>query len=75
MERRFLSDTLIFTNSALRNFAVGFVPRADGSFGEIYTGIAGSSVLIKGHIVGDVLDADVTHGPCQHHWHLRKGAR
>jgi hypothetical protein len=66
------SDTLTFTNSALRNFAVGFAPRADGSFGEIYTGVGGSAVLIKGHIVGDVLDADVTNGPCEHHWHLTK---
>jgi hypothetical protein len=65
--------TLTFTNSALRNFAMGFVPPPDGSFGEIYTDIGGASVLIRGRIVGDVLDADVSDGPCEHHWHLTRG--
>jgi hypothetical protein len=65
--------TLTFTNSALRNFAMGFVPHPDGSFGEIYTDIGGASVLIRGRIVGDVLDADVSDGPCEHHWHLTRG--
>jgi hypothetical protein len=29
-------------------------------------------VLIHGRIVGNVLDAHVTNGPCEHHWHLTK---
>jgi hypothetical protein len=62
---------LTFTNSALHNFSVGFDPRKDGSFGEVST-IGGASVSIEGHIVGDVLDADVTNGPCEHHWHLSR---
>jgi hypothetical protein len=65
--------TLTFTNSALRNFAMGFDPHPDRSFGEIYTDIGGASVLIRGRIVGDVLEADVSDGPCEHHWHLTRG--
>jgi hypothetical protein len=63
---------LTFTNSALRSYSIGFDPRQDGSFGEISTGRGGTGVLIAGHIVGGVLDADVTNGPCEHHWHLTK---
>jgi hypothetical protein len=61
---------LTFTNSALRNYSIGFDPHPDGSFNEIST--AGASVFIQGRIVGNVLDADVTNGPCEHHWHLTK---
>jgi hypothetical protein len=61
---------LTFTNSALRNYSIGFDPHPDGSFSEIST--AGASVLIQGRIVGNVLDADVANGPCEHHWHLTK---
>ena len=27
-------------------------------------------MLIQGRVVGDVLEADVTNGPCEHHWYL-----
>ena len=64
---------LTFTNSALRDFSIGFDPHPDGSFGEIHTDIGGSFVLIRGRIVGDVLDADVTSSACEHHWHLKRG--
>ena len=67
-------EALTFTNSKLRNFSIGFDPRQDGSFRQIYTDIGGASVLIQGRIVGDVLEADVTDGPCEHHWRLTRGA-
>jgi hypothetical protein len=63
-------DVLTFTNSALQNFAMGFNPYSDGSFHETYFG--GDVVDIRGRIVGDVLDADVSNPPCEHHWHLKK---
>ena len=63
---------LTFTNSELRNFGIGFSPHQDGSFSETYADTGGASVLIRGRIVGGVLDADVTNGPCEHHWHLTK---
>jgi hypothetical protein len=64
-------NVLTFSDSALRNFSIGFDPHPDGSFGLISTAISGGSVLIQGRIVGNVLDADVTSGPCEHHWHER----
>ena len=63
---------LTFTDSALRGYSIGFDTRRDGSFGLISTGISGGGVLIRGRIVGGVLDADVTNGSCEHHWHLTK---
>jgi hypothetical protein len=65
-------EALTFTDSALRDFSIGFDPDQDGSFGLISTAISGGAVLIQGRIVGNVLDADVTNGPCEHHWHLTK---
>jgi hypothetical protein len=66
-------ESLTFSNSKLRGFIIGFEPRPDGSFSEVSTGIEGTTVQIDGHIVGDVLDADVTTTACQHHWHLTRG--
>ena len=43
-----------------------------GSFGETYTDEGGAIVEYHGHIVGDVIDADVTNTPCVYHWHLKK---
>ena len=63
--------TLTFTNSALRDFSIGFDPHQDGSF-RLMSVIGGDAVLIRGRVVGDVLDADVTNGPCEHHGHLTK---
>ena len=63
---------LTFTDSALHDYSIGFDPRPDGSFSLISTGLRGAGVLIQGRIVGDVLDADVTNGPCDYHWHLTK---
>ena len=65
-------EVLRFTDSALHNYAIGFAPHPDGSFGSISTGNGGGAALIRGRIVGSVLDADVTNGPCEHHWHLTK---
>jgi hypothetical protein len=66
-------ETLKFTNSALHDFVMGFEPHPDGSFRDISADAGGGSVLIQGRIVGNVLEADVTNGPCEHHWHLTKG--
>jgi hypothetical protein len=63
---------LTATGSAFRNFSIGFHPHRDGSFRQISTGNRGASVVIQGRVVGDVLDADITNGPCEHHWHLTK---
>ena len=63
---------LTFTDKAFRNFSIGFDPKQDGSFGEISTGMGGAAVVIEGRIVARVLDADVTNGSCEHHWHLTK---
>jgi hypothetical protein len=68
--------TLTFTNSALKQFAVSFYPHQDGSFGEIYQGEGGTTVNIRGHVIGDVIEADVANyasdPPCEHHWKLKK---
>ena len=63
---------LTFSDSVMRDFSIGFDPRRDGSFGLISTAIGGASVFIEGRLVGGVLEADVTDGPCEHHWHLTK---
>ena len=65
-------EALSFTNSALRNFGVGFHPQQDGSFHLTYTDDGGDIVNILGHINGDVIEADVTNPPCEYHWHLKK---
>jgi hypothetical protein len=58
---------LTYTHSVLRNFVLGFDPHRDGSFSETYSDADGGFVLIQGRIVGNVLDADVTNGSCEHH--------
>jgi hypothetical protein len=63
---------LTFTDSVMRDFSIGFDPHPDGSFGLISTAIGGASVFVEGRVVGGVLEADVTDGPCEHHWHLTK---
>jgi hypothetical protein len=68
-----ISDgALRFTNSALKSYIIGFDPRPDGSFVQLSVDIAGDTVDIRGRIVGNVLDADVTNASCVHHWHLEK---
>lgn len=63
--------TLTFTNSALKSFAIAISPEPDGSFDDV-SEVGGAVVAIRGRMVGNALDADVTNGPCQHHWHLEK---
>jgi hypothetical protein len=63
---------LSFTDSALTKFPIGFYPSQDGSFGEISTGERGDTVQIRGRVVGDVIEADITNPPCEYHWHLKK---
>ena len=53
-------ETLSFTNSALGNFAMGFNPRQEGSFHLTYTGEGDATVDIRGRVIGDVIEADVT---------------
>jgi hypothetical protein len=65
-------EVLSFTNSALRNFGIGFYPRQDGSFHLTYTDDGGDIVNILGHINGDVIEADVSNPPCEYHWDLKK---
>jgi hypothetical protein len=65
-------ETLSFTNSALRNVGMGFYPHQDGSFHLTYTDAGGGAVNIVGRVVGDVIEADVTNPPCEHHWHVKK---
>jgi hypothetical protein len=65
-------DTMSFTDRAFKKFAISFYPSQDGSFGEIYTGEGGGAVRIRGRVVGDVMEADVSNPPCNHHRHLKK---
>jgi hypothetical protein len=68
-------EALTFTDGDHRNFAIGFSPHADGTFSQISAGVEGGFVLISGRITGDTIDADVSSGPCEHHWHLTKEHR
>jgi len=63
---------LTFTNSALQKFAIGFDPQPDGTFTDTYVDAGGDIVEIRGRIAGNVLNADVTNPPCEHHWRLEK---
>jgi hypothetical protein len=60
-----------FTDSGFQNYTIAFYLDQDGSFSQIST-FRNSSVTIRGRIIGDVIDADVTSGTCEHHWHLKK---
>ena len=66
-------ETLTFTHSALKKFLISFNPHQDGLFSQISVDVDGDTVTFHGRITGDVLDADVTNPPCEHHWHLKKG--
>ena len=65
---------LSFTDSALKKFGIGFNPKPDGSFDQIYNGDGDATISIKGQVTGDTIDADVTNysTKCTHHWHLTK---
>jgi hypothetical protein len=66
---------LAFTDSALKNFVLGFDdPQPDGSFDEAYEDVGGARIFIKGRITADSIDADVTNysTTCTHHCHLTK---
>jgi hypothetical protein len=65
-------EMLSFSDSALKKFPIGFYPSQDGSFGEISFGEGGDDVQIRGRIIGDVIEVDVTNRRCEHHWHLKK---
>ena len=62
-------DELTFTNSRVKDYTISFLPRADGSFGELSANISGAVVLIRGHVGAGVLDSDVISTDCTHHWH------
>jgi hypothetical protein len=65
-------ETLTFTSSALKNYTVAFFPRSDGSFVETHVDQGGDTVEIRGHIIGDAIEADVNNPPCEHHWNLKR---
>jgi hypothetical protein len=65
-------DKLTFTNSAVKDYTIGFSPRADGAFVQLSANISGVVVDIRGQIGAGVLDADVTSASCAHHWNLEK---
>jgi len=65
-------ETLTFTNSALKRYTMPFDPGPDGSFGQTHTDEGGAIVHYHGHIIGDVIEADVTNPPCEYHWDLKK---
>jgi hypothetical protein len=75
------ADVTITIKSGTVRFAVGsnrssivirFEPRPDGSFRRLSRGIDGSAGIVKGRIVGDVVDADVINARCEFHWHVTK---
>jgi hypothetical protein len=65
-------EQLTLTNNTVKDHAVGFFPRADGSFGELSATLGGNVVVIRGHVGDGVLDSDVISAHCTHHWHLKK---
>jgi len=65
-------EILTFTDSNLRNHALAFYPLQDGSFSLIYFDAGRGTANIRGHIIGDIIDADVDNPPCGYHWHLKK---
>ena len=66
------TGALTFTDSALKNYAIGFDPHPDGSFILAHVDMGGRVVDIHGRIAGNSLDADVTNAPCEYHWHAEK---
>jgi hypothetical protein len=67
-------DTLTFTNSAVKNYAINFdfALKPDGTFDETHVDVGGNLVEIQGRIAGGVLEGDVNNPPCEHHWRLEK---
>jgi hypothetical protein len=63
---------MTFTNSALKNFVIGFFVRQDGSFNQIHTDVDGTAVHVVGRITEGIIEADVDNPPCEHHWHMKK---
>ena len=61
-----------FTDSSFQKFLMGFNPHPDGSFDQISVSVGDASVLIKGRIIGNIIEADVTNETFEHHWHLKK---
>jgi hypothetical protein len=64
-------NALTFSNSIVKTYTLGFNPNPDGSFSQI-SNSGGNIVEIRGRIVGDSIEADVTGLTCEHHWHLKK---
>ena len=65
-------EFLTFTDSNFRTIVLNFYPRQDGSYSDIYVDPGGATVNIRGRLIGEVIEADVTHPPCEYHWHLKK---
>jgi hypothetical protein len=56
-------DVLTFINSQLQNYAIGFYPKADGTFTITHVDADGNSSEIKGRVDGGVIAADVDTPP------------
>ena len=65
-------QTLTFTDLNFRIVVLDFYPRQDGSFGLVYVDAGRATVNIRGHVIGDIIEADVNSPPCEYHWHLKK---
>ena len=63
--------TATFSDSGFQNYVMSFSPHEDGSFRQIST-YRNHSVIIRGRVIGDVIEADVASETCEHHWHLKK---
>jgi len=61
-----------FHQQCFEQVQIAFYPRQDGAFGSTYASEGGAGVRIHGNIRGDLIEADITNPPCQHHWHLTK---
>ena len=49
-----------------------FVPDPDGSFTGTFQDMDGDTLLLRGRVVGNIIDADVVNQGCQYHWHLQQ---
>jgi hypothetical protein len=68
-------ESLTFSSNEFRKFAMGFYPRADGSFNQSHVHVEGAYVTIRGLVTGDIIQADVINPPCEYHWSLKKKYR
>ena len=63
------SNNMKFVDSRSREFPLRFDPGPDGSFATAYQDTADSLVDVRGRVVGNVIDADISNygSGCSHH--------